>query len=175
MNGDNTVTYTPASNYTGADSFMYNIADARGLTGSGMVNVTINAAQQGFSAWAAAEGLGPNADPKASPAHDGISNLIKYALGLNPNAVVSAVTNGTTPGLPWIQVQGGNLTMTFQKDLTKTDLTYAPQFTTDLVSPTTTGITQTVTATNGNIQTIVASVAVGSDTKKFMQLQITQH
>ena len=40
-NGDGTVTYTPASNYTGADSFTYTISDGHGGTASGTVGITV--------------------------------------------------------------------------------------------------------------------------------------
>ena len=175
LNGDNTITYTPASNYTGSDSFTYSVMDGRGSTAVGTVSVTVNVTAQGFSAWASANGLtGNNALPSADPAHDGISNLIKYALGLNPNAVVSNITNGTTPGLPWVFVQGSNLCMIYQKDTTKTDISYHSQSTATLSSWDTSGITEVVESTSGNIQTIQASVPLGSNTKQFMRLQVTQ-
>src|SRR6202000_3203129 len=109
-------------------------------------NVTISGGQS-YASWASSYNLtGPNAATTANPSKDGIANLIRYALGLNPNVMVSAATNGTTPGLPLIQIQGNNLTMTFQKDTTKTDITYVPQFSTDLSTYSTSGITQTVTS-----------------------------
>lgn len=42
-NGNNTVTYTPAPNFNGADSFSYTISDGRGGTGSATVSITVNA------------------------------------------------------------------------------------------------------------------------------------
>ena len=39
----NTITYTPASNYVGPDSFSYTIRDIPGLTATGTVNFTVNA------------------------------------------------------------------------------------------------------------------------------------
>ena len=40
-NGNGTVTYTPAANYNGADSFTYSISDGHGGTATGTVNVTV--------------------------------------------------------------------------------------------------------------------------------------
>jgi hypothetical protein len=175
LNGNNTATYTPASNYTGSDSFTYTVADARGLTASGTVNVTVSAAAQGYSAWAATNNLtGANANVSASPAKDGITNLVKYALGLNPNQMVWQMTTGTTPGLPWVFLEGTNECMIYQKDTTKTDITYASQNSADLSNWSTTGITETVQGTSGNIQTIKAVVAMGTDKKKFLRLQVTK-
>jgi len=48
LNG-NTITYTPANNYTGADSFTYTIADTFGATVGGTVDVTVNAPSNGQS------------------------------------------------------------------------------------------------------------------------------
>src|SRR5205085_2085364 len=42
-NADGTITYTPALNYNGADSFTYTISDGHGGTATGTVDVTITA------------------------------------------------------------------------------------------------------------------------------------
>ncbi len=41
MNANGTVTFTPAANYFGSDSFAYTISDGKGGTASGTVNVTV--------------------------------------------------------------------------------------------------------------------------------------
>ncbi len=41
LNPDNTVTYTPAANYYGPDSFTYAISDGQGGTATGTVNITV--------------------------------------------------------------------------------------------------------------------------------------
>jgi hypothetical protein len=41
VNPDNTVTYTPASNFVGTDSFRYSVSDGRGGTASANVTVTV--------------------------------------------------------------------------------------------------------------------------------------
>ncbi|MFM9841835.1 MAG: Ig-like domain-containing protein [Dongiaceae bacterium] len=43
INGDGTLTYTPAANYNGADTITYSISDGHGGTSSASVAVTINA------------------------------------------------------------------------------------------------------------------------------------
>ncbi len=42
LSADGTFTYTPAANYTGADSFTYNLLDGQGGNAAGSVNLTIN-------------------------------------------------------------------------------------------------------------------------------------
>lgn len=134
-----------------------------------------DAAGQSYAAWAATNGLtGNNALENANPAKDGIANLIKYALGLDPNQIVTQITDGTVPGLPWVFMETTNECMIYQKDTTKMDITYAVQTSTDLSSWTTVGITEAVQSTSGNIQTIKASIDMGSDKKKFLRLQVTR-
>ena len=43
--GGTTITYTPPTNYTGADSYSYTVSDTYGATGTGTVDVTVEAAQ----------------------------------------------------------------------------------------------------------------------------------
>ena len=43
-NADGTITYTPAANYTGADSFSYTIGDGQGGSATATVSVTVTAA-----------------------------------------------------------------------------------------------------------------------------------
>ena len=43
-NGDGGFVYTPASGYSGGDSFVYNATDTSGLSASGTVNLTVTAA-----------------------------------------------------------------------------------------------------------------------------------
>jgi hypothetical protein len=45
INADNTVTYTPAANYSGADSFTYTVSDGHGGTATATVSVTVTSSQ----------------------------------------------------------------------------------------------------------------------------------
>jgi len=46
INTDGTVTYTPAANYNGADSFTYTISDGQGGTSTAtVVTITVTAAR----------------------------------------------------------------------------------------------------------------------------------
>ena len=67
----------------------------------------------------------------ADPDHDGIPNLLEYALGLNPT--VASLT-----GLPVITLKDYSgtkyLSITFNRSSLATDLTYTVQVSTDLVN-----------------------------------------
>lgn len=106
------------------------------------------------------------ADPTASPAGDGVSNLIKYALGLDPNAPAST-------GMPVLSHQGGQLSLTYTKSMSATNIVMAVEWSTDLVHWNTSGVTQTVLDDDGMTQEIRSSVPMGS-TAKFLRLSVTQ-
>ena len=111
----------------------------------------------------------------ATPAGDGITNLMKYALHLNP------FVNGVN-GLP-VQsittISGTNyLTLTYTKVIAATDLTYTVQVSTDLQTwnsgPTYTGVLNTVTDSNGITQSItVQSLIPLSGSRQFIRLQVS--
>ena len=64
---------------------------------------------------------------QASPAGDGISNLMKYAMKLDPKS--SGVAN-----LPRSSARDGHLTFTYRRNKLASDLTYTVQVTSDLTS-----------------------------------------
>jgi hypothetical protein len=112
----------------------------------------------------------------ASPAGDGIPNLLKYALNLNP------LVNGDS-GLPIGSVvttgSGSYLTLTYPLVLSATDITYTVQVSTDLINwnsgpgytdpPTPIGNSDGVTQTY-NVQ---AAVPAGSAPQQYIRLQVT--
>lgn len=69
LNANGTVTYTPATGYTGTDSFTYIVADGRGGTATGTVNVTIAAIAPVQSSWPA-EVFAPYVDATLWPTYD---------------------------------------------------------------------------------------------------------
>jgi hypothetical protein len=106
---------------------------AANASGTGSATITI-LAETPFAAWQSSTFTTAQlADPTisgatAEPANDGIPNLLKYALGLNPFAegnaslpVGSVVTTGS----------GNYLSITFPEVISATDITYTVQVSTD--------------------------------------------
>lgn len=108
---------------------------------------------------------GPNADPE----NDGISNLLEYALALDPLA-------SDTTGLPTVGTSGGHLSLTYRKDKTATDIMYTPQAGETLAGDwSATGITEAIVSDVGNLQSIMAvdPATISGNAKRFMRLNVT--
>ncbi len=112
----------------------------------------------------------------ANPAGDGVCNLVKYALGMNPDV-------NSIAGLPVMSVSGGHLELQFDRNLSATDVTYTVEASSDLAnwtavatlsagSSTWTQSGATVTDNDGAV-TVVDSTAVGSQSRLFLQLVVT--
>jgi len=108
--------------------------------------------------------------PNATPAGDGVPNLLKYALGLNPMTTA-------TSGLPVeaaAVVNGTNcVTFTYPKIDAETDITYNPEWSVDLVTWSNAGLTQTVLSDNGTSQQVQVSVPKTGNQSIFFQLNVT--
>ena len=76
INDDGTVTYTPAENYNGTDSFTYTITDADGDTSTATVSLTINP---------------ENDDPVA--VNDTVSGIEDIAVVINPETLLANDTD----------------------------------------------------------------------------------
>lgn len=145
------------------------ISASNGVSPVAQQNFSLNVTTS-FASWASQQGLsGASAAQSAVVVHDGLTNLFKYALGLN------AATN-YNPGdsnLPIVQIpNGGNhLTLTFTG--VATDVTYTVQATNDL-----TGVWTTVYTSQGSpvpgTKTVQDSQLVSDSAKRFMRLQITK-
>ena len=163
---------------TGTSTVTISATNAIG-TGSASMTITV---QTPFATWqdlyfTAAERSNPTVSgPLAMPAGDGITNLMKYALNLNPK------TNGVG-GLPVSSLTstGGSdyLTLTFTKVLAATDITYVVEVSSDMQTWTSgANSTTTVSTTNnsdGATQTVVVRdlTPTGSAIKRFIRLRVT--
>jgi hypothetical protein len=107
---------------------------------------------------------------QAAPAGDGITNLMKYALGLAP------LSDGT-PGLPFSGATNGYLTLTYRRNKQATDLTYTVQAG-ELVSvgdwsPATTVVFQSDEADHWLI-TVRDNVPMLDHPRRFMRLAVSR-
>ncbi|MDD5260331.1 MAG: S8 family serine peptidase [Methylacidiphilales bacterium] len=147
---------------------------------SQQASVTI--ANLSFNNWAAATLANYSTGQQAatvSPAGDGISNLMKYALGLNPLLYYSP----GSPAMPATQLQSFSsanyLTLSYTQLQNASDIHYIVQVSSDLVNwhsgPTYT--TQVSSTPNGDsTATVVVRdlTPVSSAAARFIRLQVTQ-
>ena len=105
----------------------------------------------------------------ATPAHDGITNLMKYALTLDPMSC-------GTGGLPIASPQNGYLTLTYRQNKSATDVTYSAQSADSLDSnswvPATTVLSQTDEGTYWLV-TVRDTVPLAAHPHRFMRLRVT--
>ncbi len=114
--------------------------------------------------------VGAGADT-ASPLDDGVPNLIKYALGLNPNTP-AAGSQLPVPGI--LPVSGQSyLTLTVSRTAQAMDVTYTVQVSSNLQSWVS-GSPYTVVITNLPTQLIVRdNTPVGNAISRFIRLQVS--
>ena len=99
----------------------------------------------------------------ATPANDGVPNLVKYAFNLNPLRTTGSQGN---PSLPVPTVSGSNLTLTF--NATQTDVNYSAEASTDLFDWSDDGVTLQA---NGTLKT--ASHAIPTSGAIYLRIVIT--
>ena len=122
-----------------------------------------------WRAWFGSDTTNPAiAGDKATPAHDGIANLVKYALGLNKPTVPAK------SGLPVVSQAGGYLMLTYTKVKSATDIVYQPVWSNDLSSWASTGISEDVLLDSGTTQKVCDKVPITTETRKFIRLQIVR-
>ena len=104
----------------------------------------------------------------ATPANDGITNLMKYALSLAPLGDASA-------GLPRAAIQGGYLTLTYRKNKQATDLTYTVQAGDSIGEGSWTLAPTVVEQTDAGdywLVTVRDNVPIAGHPRRFMRLQV---
>jgi hypothetical protein len=107
---------------------------------------------------------GPNADPS----QDGVSNLMNYALGLEP-------TTYSRNGLPKPELKDGLLTLTYNRSVAATDLNFIVEWSDGLGSWSTVGLTVAPTgATTATTREFVASIPVAGSEAKFIRLRVVR-
>ncbi|MDP1579052.1 MAG: pectinesterase family protein [Candidatus Didemnitutus sp.] len=105
-----------------------------------------------------------NAADTADPDADGLTNLVEYALGLDP-------LTATNAGLPQLAANESEWTYTYTRPADRTDLTYAVEFSTDLANWTANGVTHERTAT-GTTETWRGRVPLSTGPRVFFRLKL---
>jgi len=145
-------------------------------TGTAIVMMTFQAS---FAAWQSTWFLTPqlaNAGPLATPAGDGILNLLKYALNLNP--LVTGVSG--LPAESALRINGSHyLSMTYTSNMFATDITYIPEVSTDLATwnsgPGYVGTYSAIPNADGATETVrVYDLAPMGSAPEFIRLRVTQ-
>ncbi len=170
------VPLTPAGLASGTASFTVNLGqpiNQVGLLGSlQQASFQINVLLTGFAAWQAnnfTAGERANAaisGPSAVYGQDGLPNLVKYALGLNPKQNI-------TSGLPAVSASGGNWVYTYTRPTAITDVTYSVEYSTDLATWIPLGAGTQLSSISGT-DTWQATVPLGSAPAVFFHLKVIQ-
>jgi hypothetical protein len=137
------------------------------ITTSANIGATITG--QTYSSWATANGITGGQTGVAEP--DGIKNLERYALGLNPTTIY----NPGATGLPVVQIQNisGSNYLTLSFNGTATDVTYIVQATNNPTSGWTTIKTYPSGGTAPGNVTVQDTQAENVSNSRFMRLQMT--
>jgi hypothetical protein len=135
-----------------------------------------------YTTWALSKGLNAtNNAPGADPDRDGASNLSEFAYNMNPLiADARAVTPSGTNGLPAARylpnVSGGILEIEFlrRKGPTAAGLTYAVEFSNNLLNSWVAGLLPTVTSINADWERVVVRDSVaGPNAMRFGKVVTT--
>ncbi len=105
--------------------------------------------------------------PNAVYGLDGLPNLVKYGLGLDPKINV-------TSGLPETSAAGSDWTYTYTRPASVTDVVYTVEFSSDLATWTTTGVTHDWVSTAGGVDTWRGRYPLASAPVAFFRLKVTQ-
>lgn len=135
--------YTPAAGFTGDDILQVTCSDL-GHTGSGsaLADTRLAALAVAVDSFAAWQALHFNADELADPAvsgalatprDDGLTNLLKYALGLDPHVRATTGPQFSQTSTEWV--------FTYTRPAGRPDLTYAVEVSRNLTAWSTTGVT----------------------------------
>jgi DNA/RNA endonuclease G (NUC1) len=161
------------SGVTVADSGDYDVVVSNSLGSATSQTATLTVISR-FDAWRAAQFTTSEladpllSGPQASFLGDGIPNLVKYALGLDPKVTAPA------DRLPAVSVTETEWVYTYRRDPTRTDVTLAVETTTNFSTWSSAGLTPTQVGTSGGLETWEVRVSRSTaPTQIFFRLKAT--
>lgn len=171
ISGPGTVTFGDAAaatsaTFSAAGDYLLRLAANDGST-TVFQDLAVTVTGGGFESWIAQNpGTGLLTDPLDDPDHDGIPNLMEYALGGNPASGQSGV-------LPDVSTSdfGGSKYLTITFDRARSDVNYIVEVSPDLVEWTEIAFAPVAP---GSSQTVIDNVALdASHPKRFMRLRVS--
>ena len=102
----------------------------------------------------------------ADPNHNGIPNLLEYAMDGDPK--------GTSTTRPTVSNGPGYVSINYRRSNSASDVTITVQESLNMVNWTTALVSEEILSDDGNAQMVKAKVGLGSETKKFLRLQVTR-
>lgn len=120
-----------------------------------------------YRQWKESKGIALATSTEDDSDADGIGLLEEYTFGSDP-------AGASTAPAPRAGIEGSDVTLTYQMERTRTDLTIQVEESTDLVTWQSANIASTSTVTdNGTIRTLKVRVPMDGAGKKFLRLHIT--
>ena len=102
----------------------------------------------------------------ANPDGDNLPNLVEYFMGLNP-------TLNDEAGVILLELSGNSLCFTYQRALDAPDAVGIVEWTEDLSTWVTTGITEEILSTGAETETVEVTISLtGSETAVFVRLKV---
>lgn len=105
--------------------------------------------------------------PNAIYGHDGLPNLVKYALGLEPKQNI-------TTGLPVVGTLGSDWTYTYTRPDNISDVTCTVEYSTNLTNWTSVGVAHELVSNSGGVDTWRGRVPLSTGGNVFFRLKVTQ-
>lgn len=171
INGATTASYTIVGvQPSDAASYDVVVTNMAGTATSTAATLTV---LSGFDSWLLANfDASERANPQVSgPAvvltADGLTNLMKYALGLNPRAAA-------TTGLPVTSATSTHWTYTFTRPVERSDVTYTVQASINLTDWSTITVTPTKISTTDGVETWRAEYPIANAAQLFFRLKVAR-
>jgi hypothetical protein len=165
--GNRTVTVTPIADAAGSTTITISANDGR-ISGSRsfVLHVGTPLEQWRFTHFGTTTAAGVAANT-ADGDGDGVSNVLEFFLALNPKVA-------SRTGLPAVAREGSDLTLSYTRSKAAlTEINHEVQWSTDLQTWSTVGVTQQVLSETGTFEKVIARVPIGDAPAKFMRLGVS--